>query len=485
MQETSEEIVTVNNNEILTTDDGTFTSLQNKINNAAEGSTITLENDYTYNEGFSTDGISINKQLTINGNGHAINGLSKSRIFHLRTESAYETSFTFNNIKFINANANTGGAIYAESHNVDSFDDNWNYKSYANKWRLNINDCEFSNNDGVGSAVYGDYLTVSNSRFISNDASSSTIFAKYSSKITDSNFENGGAVIMHSPDSGNSYEITGCNFKNNKGAVVCWDELTVSLCTFDSNINEENGGAIYCFGHLIVKDSKFTNNQALCSGGAIYQEAGKVYITNSNFENNKALKDGGAVYVSGYRESWSSYSSTKTITTYKTSIENSIFTKNVAGGKGGAICGDSGTYGGVSYGAEAIKCTFTNNKASNGNDVYGGTTTDCVFKSSSGSSSKVTKATPKLTAKSATFKVKTKTKKYSVVLKTNKNKVIKNAKIYLKVSGKTITAKTNSKGKATFNIKYLKKKGTFKATITYKGNTNYKKVTKTIKIKCK
>ncbi len=62
---------------------------------------------------------------------------------------------------------------------------------------------------------------------------------------------------------------------------------------------------------------------------------------------------------------------------------------------------------------------------------------------------------------------------------------MKKVKLYLKVNGKTFTAKTNNKGKAIFKITNLKKKKTFKATITYKGNTNYKKVSKTIKIKCK
>ena len=62
---------------------------------------------------------------------------------------------------------------------------------------------------------------------------------------------------------------------------------------------------------------------------------------------------------------------------------------------------------------------------------------------------------------------------------------MKNVKLYLKVNKKTYTAKTNSKGKATFKIKNLKKKGTFKATVTYKGNKYYNKVTKKINIKIK
>ena len=52
-----------------------------------------------------------------------------------------------------------------------------------------------------------------------------------------------------------------------------------------------------------------------------------------------------------------------------------------------------------------------------------------------------------------------------------------------KVNGKTYKATTNSKGKATFKITKLNKKGTFKATITYKGNKYYNKITKKANIK--
>ena len=65
---------------ILNGDDGTFTALQNKIDNAEEGSTIFLNNDYIYDEGFDIEGISISKKLTIQGNGHTIDALMKSRI---------------------------------------------------------------------------------------------------------------------------------------------------------------------------------------------------------------------------------------------------------------------------------------------------------------------------------------------------------------------------------------------------------------------
>ena len=97
----------------------------------------------------------------------------------------------------------------------------------------------------------------------------------------------------------------------------------------------------------------------------------------------------------------------------------------------------------------------------------------------------IKKATPKLTASAKTFKKSLKTKKYTVTLKTNQNKVMKNTKLTLKVNKKTYTAKTNAKGQATFKITKLTKKGTFKATITYKGSAYYNKITKNINIKCK
>ena len=97
----------------------------------------------------------------------------------------------------------------------------------------------------------------------------------------------------------------------------------------------------------------------------------------------------------------------------------------------------------------------------------------------------VKKATPKLTAKAKAFKLKNKTKKYKVTLKDNKGNALKNKKVTLKVDGKTYTAKTNSKGVATFKLSKLTKKGTFTAVVTYEGNKYYKKVTKKPKITVK
>ena len=91
----------------------------------------------------------------------------------------------------------------------------------------------------------------------------------------------------------------------------------------------------------------------------------------------------------------------------------------------------------------------------------------------------------KVTAKKKTFKLSLKTKKYTMTLKNKRNKVLKDKKVILKVKGKTYKAKTNSKGKATFKITKLNKKGTFNAVVKYKGSSYYQKKKKKVKITVK
>ena len=127
--------------------------------------------------------------------------------------------------------------------------------------------------------------------------------------------------------------------------------------------------------------------------------------------------------------------------------------------------------------ASLVPKTYTAKISFAGNNVY----------TASSATAKVTvkKASPKITAKAKTFKYETKTKKYTITLKDNKGKVLKNKKVTLKVKGKTYTAKTNSKGKATFKLSKLTKKGKYTAVIKYAGDKYYKKATKKVKITVK
>ena len=167
------------------TDDGTFTSLQRKINRAAVNSTLFLKNDYFYNEGFDIEGIRISKNLTIEGNGHTLDALGKSRIFYIDN-----TTVKLNNILFANGNADYGGAIYNGSA---------------------VN-CLFINNtaqDG-GAIYYGSALVCD---FINNSAS-----------------RDGGAIY--------SGGAVNCSFVNNSAGIsgaAIYDSLFAVNSTFVGN----------------------------------------------------------------------------------------------------------------------------------------------------------------------------------------------------------------------------------------------------------
>ena len=98
---------------------------------------------------------------------------------------------------------------------------------------------------------------------------------------------------------------------------------------------------------------------------------------------------------------------------------------------------------------------------------------------------KKAKQATKIVAKNKKFKAKTKVKKYTITLKTKAGKAVKKVQVTIKIGKKTFKAKTNNKGKATFKIKKLTKKGKYTATIKFKGNANYKAATKKVKITIK
>ncbi len=105
----------------------------------------------------------------------------------------------------------------------------------------------------------------------------------------------------------------------------------------------------------------------------------------------------------------------------------------------------------------------------------------------------IVKKPTSIVAKNAKFKASKKTKKLTVKLKTIVGSAIdgkvylkEGKKLTLKVNGVTYKAKTNAKGKATFKITKLNKKGKYKAKIKFAGDTYvYKKSSKKIKITVK
>ena len=400
-------------------DDGTFTALQKKIDDAENGTTIILDKNYTYDEGFSNRGIVIKKDLTIDGNGHTLDGAGQARILLIKYGLIKNHQVTLNNIKFANAKSDLyGGAIF----------------NYAN---LTINNCEFSNNYAkyAGGAISSvGHLNCKNSKFTKNiaDGDGGAIFC-LSFKLHAEFVKEFEATVSD----GNIDIMTNLTFY----ASIKFANDTISNCVFTSNVAKgRGGGAVYAFGSVDIKSSTFTSNTAGEKGGAVFGNK-NLYISNSKFTNNKASKYGGAVYFKCHGNT-GHYDDNKNwvseVEYYKNLIQGSTFTKNSAT-KGGAIYGFKSSAS-DKHGAKAVKCTFEANKATNGRDIYGGTTSNCVFNYL------------KLTLNAV--KIKKSAKKLVLTAKLTKGKsLIKGKTITFKFNGKTYKATTKKNGIAKVTVK--------------------------------
>ena len=356
---------------IIVAFDTSFKYLDYLINEKyLNNSTIYLGDDYKYIEDSDfefKEGIIINRTLTIEGNGHMINGSDLARIF----KATQNAAVTFMNIIFANGNAGYGGyggAIWAEDSTAKAVNCTFrNNNAYYGGAIANAEaqDCLFEFNKA---RFYGGAINNGNAvncTFNSNEANYGG--AIYESNAINSSFTgnyadtNGGAIC-----DGNA---TGCIFESNKAergaAIVIGDAIG---CIFESNNASYYGGAVY-EGNAI--NSTFTQNTAGKDGGAVYdgnatnsifslntaEFGGAIYrgdAINSTFTQNTAGKDGGAVYGGN--------------------ATNSIFSGNTAE-LGGAICGDTD----YKEFSTVLNCTFNNNSAYFGGAIYLGNATNSSF----------------------------------------------------------------------------------------------------------
>lgn len=450
LEQVNETAIESTENDVLSEDDGTFSALQKKIEDAADGATITLDKNYVYDPGFSNRGIVIDKDLTIDGKGHTLDGAGQARILLIKLGLIKNHQVTLTNIKFTNAKSGLyGGAIF----------------NYAN---LTINNCEFTSNYAkyAGGAISSvGHLDCKNSKFTKNlaDGDGGAIFCLSFKLYID--LEKEFDVTISDGDIG---AMTNLRFYPS----LKFANDTISNCVFTDNIAKgRGGGAVYAFGNIDIKSSTFTSNTASERGGAVFGNK-NLYISNSKFTNNKASENGGAVYFKCHGNTGHYDDNKKWVSEveyFENLIQGSTFTKNSAT-KGGAIYGFKSSTS-DKHGAKAVKCTFEANKATNGRDIYGGTTSNSVFNYL------------KLTLK--TVKVKKSAKKLVLTAKLTKGKsLIKGKTITFKFNGKTYKAKTNSKGiaKITVNKNILKKLKVGKK-IYYQAKYNKLTVKKSTKVK--
>ena len=381
----------------------TFTDLQNAIGLVTGTLTLNQNVAMTAKEAADfTNGITINKDITIDGKGHTIDAKNLGRIFSI----GEGFTVTLTNATLINGKADKGGAIYNDGSLTlsdvklsDNAADSYGGAVF-NNGELVVSDSVFDANDIVnrgsasvdygGAAIYNwkeGTLKVTNSNFTNNiknykngDNLVGAITTIGNATVIGSNFVNnsgrwGGAISATGAElRKNSSTLTVSNtiFKDNSalyaGAVYIWgSNYNIADCVFDNNTafgkgnmtpNNNNGGALVVsqvsrFNEPItgtISGSKFTNNKAQY-GGAAYFNKGFVTITDSVFENNVATAEGGAVDFSHASVkdlvvsiNNSSFVGNKApvagaiFTNVDSKITNSNFINNSAAKIGGAIC---------------------------------------------------------------------------------------------------------------------------------------------------
>ena len=368
----------------------TFTDLQNAIGLVTGTLTLNQNVAMTAKEAADfTNGITINKDITIDGKGHTIDAKNLGRIFSI----GEGFTVTLTNATLINGKATEGGAIYNDGSLTlsdvklsDNAADSYGGAVF-NNGELVVSDSVFDANDIVnrgsasvdygGAAIYNWYdgtLTVSGSNFTNNiknykngDNLVGAITTIGNATVSGSNFVNnsgrwGGAIstagYLLAGDDVNTLTVSGSTFKENgglygAGIFVAGSDFTVSDCVFDKNSafgkgnmtpNNNNGAAIVVTDTGkditgIITDSNFTNNKAHFSGAVDICE-GKITIKNSIFVNNSAEYCAGAIAVDSQ------------INKPAVEIINSKFDSN------------SAEYGGAIYNyynLTVVDSTFTNN----------------------------------------------------------------------------------------------------------------------------
>ena len=270
-----------------------FKDIENAVNSSDDG-LIQLENDFIYdetNDGDFSNGIVVNKNLTIDGQGYTIDANSNGnnvRIFNIRNSEV-----TIKNLVLKNAYVNENGAAILITNS-----------------KVTIQNCTFINNyaKNYGGAIrfYGPNGTVTNCTFIGNNAT------------------HGGAVYWSNGPNGTLKDSVFVDNHGARGGAVYWFSAdgTINNCSFENNTANGNhgGGAVYWYGDRgTIQDSSFVNNSAYenyASGGAVYWYYGaNGLIHNSSFINNSAEyggsvrwdTDNGKVEYSNFTNNWAHY----------------------------------------------------------------------------------------------------------------------------------------------------------------------------------
>lgn len=300
--------------ETIDFDGNTLSDLQKEVDNRSSGDVIVLKNNLT-SDGFYP--VSINKSITIDGNGHAIDVQGKSRIFDVTANGV-----SLKNITFVNAQR--GVAIYA---------------NHANGF--NISYCNFINNNVElknGSAIYlyfCDDCIISHCTFnnSSGGLGNVNLYGSFWCNISDCTFENNYAVYGGAIFLSNAFfcNIDRCSFKNNTayygGGVALFVNSLINVvnCAFEDNFAGSDGGAVDSIGaSILFNNCTFKENIAGNRGGAICWTEEYGIVNNCSFVNNSAV-NGSAIYFGSENNTVSNSTFLNHKTISHMNIDNSTF----------------------------------------------------------------------------------------------------------------------------------------------------------------
>lgn len=248
-------------------------ALIDRINNAEDGDTIIIQpGNYT------VYGINIDKNLTFCGNGSPdeiiLDGEYRDAIITISSKTA---TVNFNNITFIRASGDFGGAISIDPGKVY------------------VDNCVFINNTAStnGAAICNGGIEDNRNPFISY------LFVNNSVFIGNKVGHDGGAISSFYGDSYvcNSYFTQ--NYADRDGGAIrvsVFSDAYVENCTFFNNSAGEWGGAYYSWAcDSTITNCSFLNNTAGTYGGAV-MISGNINLTNSLISDNNA-QSGGAFYI--------------------------------------------------------------------------------------------------------------------------------------------------------------------------------------------
>lgn len=294
--------------------------------------TIDLQYDYKYAEN-NVNIINLrNRNLTINGNNHIIDGSETAGAFNIVSESLIKNTIIFNNLTFINMNLSTieGANLLVEFNNVKfantTAEESAQVMLYDSE--VELNNCTFENIDEFSCIVFlSTDAKLNNTTFVNSTVATATIQVNRGTfSIDNSIFENitseyGGAINYK----GDVFNITNTKFHNiysnvTGGALLMKyfprfndDEtllyrgpMLIENCEFVNMSSEHDGGSIYIdldSGSSYVPQTlnviNSTFNYSFSEfGGAILDLGGNVNLVNSSFANGKAKTMGGALYTS-------------------------------------------------------------------------------------------------------------------------------------------------------------------------------------------